>query len=119
MIDEESSLNFCPYVYTLQGVIPNLLFSRRSGSVPLQPSLSISVGLQYLMVMLAPTSLPSCLESGDSLEAYNPYRFLRQFGFDQRAVSAMRILFANVLEAEAQYAGGGRDGLLGVFTSIF
>lgn len=72
VIDDKSSFNYRSYSFTPRGVLSNLLFARRSGPIAFQSRLAISVGLKKLVAVLAPTSLPSHLESIDSLVAYNP-----------------------------------------------
>lgn len=77
------------------------------------------VGLQYLLGVLALTLLRSRLESGDAMVAYSPQRVLRLFGFDQGVACATEASCINVRGAESRYMAGGRENLLGTFSSIF
>lgn len=59
VIDDEANFNFRPYSHTPIEVLPNLMFARRSESIPLRPRSSISVALKNLVAVLVPTCLRS------------------------------------------------------------
>lgn len=46
--------------------------------------------MKNLLAVLMPTSLLSRSEEVSDLAAYNPHRFVRQFGLDQRTVTKTR-----------------------------
>lgn len=83
VIDVESNFNFRAYSCTPAGVLPDLMFPARSVVTQLRPRPSVSVALKNLFAVLMPTSLLSRSEEGSDLVAYNPHRFVRQFGLDQ------------------------------------
>lgn len=77
----------------------------------MRPRSSVSLALKNLLAVVLPTSLPLRSEEGDDLVAYNPHRFLRQFGFDQGAVVETGKVYSSMREAENQYTRAGRDRL--------
>lgn len=79
----EGNYNFRLYAYTPRWVMPNPFYAQLSREVLLEPQLSTLVGIQFLLVMIAPTSLSLKLESGESMITYSPQHMLRHFDYDQ------------------------------------
>lgn len=111
VIDEEDQFTFRTYSSAPAGVLPNLIYPARSGLTQLRPMSSVSLALKNLLAVVLPTSLPLRSEEGDDLVAYNPHRFLRQFGFDQGAVVETGKVCSGMREAKNQYTRAGRDRL--------
>lgn len=82
-------------------------------------SLDVPVDIHFLLDVIAPTSLSSKLESGESMMTYNPQRKLRQFGYDQGATWMAGGNCVKVWEVKISYVRDGRDCLLGTLPSIF
>lgn len=119
MIDIESNFNFRPYSRTPAGVLPNLMFPTRSAMTQLRPRSSVLVALKNLLAVLMPTSLLSRSEDGSDLVAYNPHRFVRQFGFDQGTMTETGKVCAGLRDAENQFTRAGRDRLFENFSEVY
>lgn len=86
-----------------------------SGEISLVHGTSVRTGAYFLLAMIAPTFLPSKIESGESMMTYNPYQILWQFGFDQGVVWIVEGTCVNVWKSESLFLGDGRDNIMASF----
>lgn len=104
---------------TLEGFLPIALYSESRGPISLKSRSSLPVGLQVLLAIVTPTTLPSWSESRETLMTYSSQRLLKHFGFDPKAVWVSRGNYIDVSDTKFRYMAGGRDLLLGNSSCTF
>lgn len=95
--------------------MPNLFYAQLSREISLKPRASVPTSVQFLLGMIAPTLLPSKLESGESIVTNIPQRMQRQFWYDHGVVWMIKDNCVNVWEAESRFIGDSRTVCWGAF----
>lgn len=116
----------CRVKFQLQALLAHPCRNHPRPDVPAQSAVtelrsksSVSVALKNLLAVLMPTSLLSRSEEGKDLVAYNPHRFVRQFGLDQGAMTETGKVCVGLRDAENQFTRAGRDRLFENYSKVY